>query len=76
MKGRIKMQTIIENNTTPTFYSVVDVQKILGIGRNTAYKLVNSKDFPSLSVGNRIIIPVDRFQTWIDNKSAQIKGDC
>ena len=64
------MQSVIENNATPAFYSVVDVQKLLGIGRNTAYKLVNSKGFPSLYVGNRIIIPVDLFQKWVDSKSA------
>ena len=67
------MQSIDINITTPAFYSVVDVQKILGIGRNTAYKLVSSKGFPSLYVGNRIIIPADRFQKWIDTKSTGSK---
>ena len=69
------MQSAIDNNTTPVFYSVIDIQKILGIGRNTAYKLVNSKGFPSLYVGNRIIIPVDRFQKWVDSKSAHSKEE-
>ena len=67
------MQPVDINTTTPAFYSVIDVQKILGIGRNTAYKLVSSKGFPSLYVGNRIIIPADRFQKWVDTKSTQNK---
>ena len=53
------------NLTQPSFYSVEDIQRLLGIGRNSAYKLVGEKTFPSIYVGNRIIIPTDLFQNWI-----------
>ncbi len=55
------------------FYTVDDLQRLMGIGRNSAYKLVRSKGFPTILVGNRIIIPADLFQKWIE-KAAQKGG--
>lgn len=68
------MQTTAENNTLPAFYTVEDIQRLLGIGRNSAYKLVAENDFPAIYVGNRIIIPADLFQAWIGRQAAQRKG--
>ena len=59
------------NTSPPTFYTVDDIQGLLGIGRNSAYKLVNKKDFPSISVGNRIVIPIDHFNDWINKKATR-----
>lgn len=67
------MQTTAENNTYPAFYTVEDIQRLLGIGRNTAYKLVSEKDFPAIYVGNRIVIPADLFQAWIGKHAAHRK---
>jgi len=62
-----------ENHSHPAFYSVEGIQRILGIGRNSAYKLVAEKDFPTVYVGNRIIIPADLFAQWVDKKAVQQK---
>ncbi|MCL2078189.1 MAG: helix-turn-helix domain-containing protein [Oscillospiraceae bacterium] len=62
------------NNKAPSFYTVGDIQRILGIGRNSAYKLVSGKGFPAFYVGNRIIIPTDHFQTWINQQAEKRKG--
>ena len=68
------MQTLPENATQPAFYSVDDIQRLLGIGRNSAYRLAQEKDFPSLYIGNRIIIPADLFDEWIGRQAAYKKG--
>ena len=68
------MQPIENTNTTTKFLSVADVRKILGVGRNNAYKLVSRHDFPAIHVGNRIIVPVDLFRLWIENQVALNKG--
>jgi len=68
------MQITAESNSYPAFYSVDDLQRLLGIGRNTAYKLVAEKDFPAIYVGNRIVIPADLFQAWIGRQAAHRKG--
>jgi len=64
----------IPEATTPSFYTVEDIQRLLGIGRNSAYKLVRRKDFPVIYVGNRIIIPTDLFQNWVNQQTAKRKG--
>jgi len=59
------------NNVQATFYSVNDIQKLMRIGRNAAYNLVNEKGFPAIYVGNRIVIPADLFNEWVNNKATQ-----
>lgn len=46
-------------------YSVEELQKLLGIGRNNTYKLVNSGAFPVVRVNNRILIPKEPFLQWL-----------
>lgn len=41
----------------PLVLNVNDVAKILGIGRNLAYSLVNSGEIKGLRVGTKIRIP-------------------
>ena len=67
------MHTAIENNSFPAFYSVEDIRRILGIGRNTAYKLVGESDFPSIYIGNRVVIPADLFQAWVSKQASKRK---
>jgi len=64
----------MENFKTSSFYTVTDIQKLLGIGRNSAYKLVAGKGFPAFYVGNRIVIPTDHFQAWVNQQAEQRKG--
>ena len=55
----------------PLMLSVPQVADVLGIGRTNAYELVKEKDFPSLKIGSRIVIPRDKFIQWIDEKVSE-----
>lgn len=68
------MQVASDGNVRPEFYSVEDMQRLLGIGRNTAYRLAAEKNFPAIYVGNRIVIPADLFQEWIRNRAFDRKA--
>lgn len=48
------------------FYSVKDIQRILGVSYGTAYKIVKVKGFPKIKFGNRTLIPIDKFQKWLN----------
>ena len=48
-----------------------DVAKVLGISRAGAYELAHSRDFPSMKVGGRIIIPKDKFLLWIEKQCGE-----
>lgn len=52
----------------PLMLSVPDVAAMPGISRAAAYELARSKDFPSLRIGTRIVIPKDKFINWINRR--------
>ena len=41
----------------------------MGIGKNTAYKLVKLKGFPSIKIGNKILIPHNKLYDWIEKNN-------
>lgn len=49
----------------PDVITVTELQKILGIGREQSYLLVNSGSFPVRRVGKRIIIYKPTFIEWL-----------
>lgn len=49
----------------PLMLNVQMIANILGISRTKSYELVSSKGFPSLKLGNRIVVPKDQFIEWI-----------
>ena len=52
----------------PLVLSVPEIAAVLGISRAAAYELTRSKDFPSLRIGTRIVVPKDKFINWINRK--------
>ena len=52
----------------PLMLSVSQVAKVLGISRTSAYDLVKEKDFPSLTIGSRIVVPKEELILWIKNQ--------
>lgn len=48
--------------------SVPETGSVLGISRAAAYELARSKDFPSLRIGTRIVVPKDKFIDWINRR--------
>ena len=55
----------------PLMLSVSQVAEVLGIGRTNAYELVKEKDFHSLKIGSRIVIPRDKLIQWIEEKVSE-----
>ena len=53
------MQQDSFDTVAPVFYSVGDIQRLLGIGQNSAYILINSKGLPAIYEGIHII-PLSR----------------
>ena len=44
---------------------------VLGISRAGAYELLRSDGFPVLKIGNRIVIPKDKFLHWIEKQCGE-----
>ena len=55
----------------PLMLSVPDLTEVLGISRAGAYELVKSEGFPSLHLGNRILIPKEELIAWIRENTSK-----
>ena len=50
----------------PMFLNAQMVAGILGVSQASAYELMHETGFPSLRIGNRLVVPKERFITWVD----------
>ena len=53
----------------PQFIKVTDMAKILKINRQKAYELIHSEDFPFITIGKSIRIPVNQFEKWLNKRA-------
>lgn len=63
-----------DNNTTyleKRTYKIEEIQKILGISRNTAYSLIKRKQFHSVHVCGGIRISKKSFDKWLGQGGKQ-----
>ena len=52
----------------PLFLNAQQVAYVLGVSISSAYELMHEKDFPSLRIGNRLVIPKENFRQWVEDK--------
>ena len=50
----------------PLFLNAQMVAQVLGISPSSGYELLREKDFPSLRIGNRIVVPKEDFIRWVE----------
>ena len=55
----------------PMFINVPALSKIFGISQSSCYELMHEKDFPSLRIGSRIVVPRDKLIEWIEARVGQ-----
>lgn len=56
----------------PLFLNADTVANVLGISISSAYELMHEKDFPAFKVGNRLIVPKEKFKQWVETKTNKI----
>lgn len=49
----------------PLFLNAELVAKVLGVSISSAYELMHEDDFPTLRVGNRMVVPKEQFIQWV-----------
>ena len=69
MEKNMSLAGVTENGE-PVVLSPMDVARILGVSKNTAYEMVHSKGFPSFMVGKQYRVRLDRLMAWMDNAVA------
>ena len=51
----------------PLFLNAEKLAKVLGVSISSAYELMHEKDFPSVRIGKRFIVPREDLKAWIEN---------
>ena len=57
----------------PLFLNADTVAKVLGVSPSSGYELLHEKDFPSLKIGSRIVVPKERFIRWVEQNTGGAK---
>ena len=50
----------------PLFLNAATVAMVLGIAPSSSYELMHEKDFPTLRISNRIVVPKEAFIRWVE----------
>ena len=53
----------------PLFLNAKMVADVLGVSPSSGYELMREKDFPSLKVGSRVVVPKEKFVAWVERKT-------
>lgn len=53
----------------PLFLNAETLAKLLGISVSSSYELMHEKDFPTIRIGSRLVVPKEKLQLWIDEKT-------
>lgn len=53
----------------PLFLNATTVAKVLGVSPSTGYELMHEPGFPTLRIGNRMVVPKEHFIQWVEKQS-------
>ncbi len=59
----------MDESGLPVIMTPKDVCSVLGVSRNTGYKIIHSKGFPAFQVGNLYRVHRNQFLDWLDKVS-------
>lgn len=63
----LKLSETKNYDDLPLFLNAEKLAKVLGVSISSAYELMHEKDFPSVRIGKRFIVPREDLKTWIEN---------
>ena len=52
----------------PLMLNAKQIGSLFGISISSAYELMREDGFPSIRIGNRLIVPKDKLITWIEGQ--------
>ena len=54
----------------PLFLNAKMVGEVLGISPASSYELLHQEGFPTLKIGNRLVVPKEKFLAWVEENTA------
>ena len=62
----MKESTYKTYDELPLFLNAATVSSVLGVSPASSYELMHEKDFPTLRVGSRMVVPKEKFIEWVE----------
>ena len=62
----LKESTYKTYDNLPLFLNAAMVARVLGVAPSSAYELMHERDFPTLRVGSRMVVPKEKFIEWVE----------
>ena len=53
----------------PLFLNARTVAQVLGISQAGTYELLHQEGFPVLRIGSRLVVPKEKFLSWIESQT-------
>jgi len=66
----MKESTYKDYSELPLFLNATMAAKVLGVSPSSGYELIHEPDFPILKVGNRMMVPREKFIEWVEKNIA------
>ena len=65
----MKKSNFAHYDELPLFLNAEIVARLLGVGQASAYELMHEKDFPTIRIGKRLVVPKDKFLIWVNENT-------
>ena len=67
--GKKDFEHIKNFDELPLFLNAQLVSRALGVSPSSAYELLHENGFPSLRIGNRLVVPKEQFRLWVERQT-------
>ena len=65
----MKVSQFKDYSELPLFLNATMVAQMLGISAASSYELMHEKNFPVLKIGNRMVVPKEKFIAWAEHNT-------
>ena len=65
----MKVSQLKDYSEIPLFLNAELVAKVLGVSPSSSYELMHEPGFPVLKIGNRMVVPKEKFIRWVEQNT-------
>ena len=69
----MKKSVFTSYDELPLLLNVKQLADLLGVSDSSVYELIQEDDFPSLRIGERIVIPKEELREWITTRTKEVQ---
>lgn len=67
----MKVSQFKDYSEIPLFLNAELVAKVLGVSPSSSYELMHEPGFPVLKIGNRMVVPKEKFIQWVEQNTSR-----